>query len=26
MEVARDEEEDIRSYWMTLTTGEDTLI
>ena len=26
MEVARREEEDVRSYWMTLRTGEDTLI
>ena len=26
MEVAKDEEEDVRSYWMTLRTGEDTLI
>ena len=26
MEVARSKEEDVRSYWMTLRTGEDTLI
>jgi len=26
MEVARNEEEDVRSYWMTLRTGEDTVI
>jgi hypothetical protein len=26
MEVAEDEEEDVGSYWMTLRTGEDTLI
>ena len=25
MEVTRDEEEDVRVYWMTLRTGEDTL-
>ena len=26
MKVAKDEEEDVRSYWMTLRTGEDTVI
>jgi len=26
MEVPDDEEEDVRSYWMTLSTGEDILI
>jgi len=26
MEVKEDEEEDVRSYWMTLRTREDTLI
>jgi hypothetical protein len=26
MEVTRREEEDVRNYWMTLRTGEDTLI
>jgi len=26
MEVAKNEEEDVRSYWMNLRTGEDTLI
>ena len=26
MEVQEDEEEDVRNYWMTLRTGEDTLI
>jgi len=26
MEVIEDEEEDVRNYWMTLRTGEDTLI
>jgi hypothetical protein len=26
MEVTKDEEEDVRSYWMTLRTGEDTVI
>ena len=26
MEVEKDEEEDVRNYWMTLRTGEDTLI
>ena len=26
MEVKKDEEEDVRDYWMTLRTGEDTLI
>ena len=26
MEVTKDEEEDVRNYWMTLRTGEDTLI
>jgi hypothetical protein len=26
MEVTRREEEDVRNYWMTLSTGEDTLI
>ena len=26
MEEAEDEEEDVRSHWMTLRTGEDTLI
>ena len=26
MEVKEEEEEDVRNYWMTLRTGEDTLI
>ena len=26
VEVKKDEEEDVRSYWMTLRTGEDTII
>ena len=26
MEVTRRQEEDVRNYWMTLRTGEDTLI
>jgi len=26
MEVTKGEEEDVGSYWMTLRTGEDTLI
>jgi hypothetical protein len=26
MEVTKNEEENVRNYWMTLRTGEDTLI